>query len=158
MQLRNDKKMNLIKTVQKFIQLPKTERGFSFIELIVSIVILSTALVSFLGVFSNSLANTVTQQSSIRVAGVAREKMESLLSDRFANGFDTITEANYPSETLSSPYNGYTVATEITFVDESDLETEVVSSDYKKIVVTISHNTNLFSPLSFSTVVSNYGE
>lgn len=150
--------MNRIKFVQKIDYLSKQENGFSFIELIVSIVILSIALVSFLGVFSNSLANSTTQQFSIRAAGTAREKMESLLSDRYTHGFDAIVDANYPTENLSSPYEGYNVNTAVTFVDESDLNTPVASSDYKKIVITISHDDNLFPPISFLSVISNYGE
>lgn len=149
--------MNAIKFLQKIVVLSKQENGFSFIELIMSIVVLSTALVSFLGAFSNSLANSTTQQFSIRVAGMAREKMESLLSDRYTHGFDAITAANYPTENLSSPYENYNVSTAITFVDEIDLDTVVVSSDYKKIEITISHDDNLFSPIGFSSVISNYG-
>jgi prepilin-type N-terminal cleavage/methylation domain-containing protein len=149
--------MNRIKFLQKIVTLSKQENGFSFIELIMAIVILSIALVSFLGVFSNSLANNTTQQFSIRAAGVAREKMESLLSDRYTHGFDAITEANYPVENLTSPYEGYNIRTTVNFVDETDLNTIVASSHYKKTMITISHNDGLFPPLFFFSIISNYG-
>ena len=58
------------------------ESGFSLIEVLVSMVILTTGLVSLLGVFGLAMASTQTSQNAMIAKQLANESYESIITAR----------------------------------------------------------------------------
>ena len=63
-------------------QTSKTQRGFSLIEVMVSMVILVIGLVSMLGVFGIAMAATQTSQENATAKQLANESIEGILTAR----------------------------------------------------------------------------
>ena len=60
----------------------KTQRGFSLVEVMISMVILVIGLVSMLGVFGIAMAATQTSQENSTAKQLANESIETLLTAR----------------------------------------------------------------------------
>jgi prepilin-type N-terminal cleavage/methylation domain-containing protein len=60
----------------------RAESGFSLIEVMISMVILTTGLVSLLGVFGLALASTQTSQNAMVAKQLANESYESIITAR----------------------------------------------------------------------------
>lgn len=60
----------------------KAQRGFSLLEVMISMVILTVGLVSLLGVFGLALAATQTSQQDLIAKGLANEALESIMTAR----------------------------------------------------------------------------
>jgi len=63
-------------------QISKTQRGFSLIEVMISMVILVVGLISMLGVFGIAMAATQTAQQNGTAKQLANEAIESILTAR----------------------------------------------------------------------------
>jgi len=77
----------------------KCERGFTLMEVLISICVLTIGLVSLLGVFGIALATTQTAQLDLMAKQVATETMESIYSARDTNnvqweGIQNVTVVN----------------------------------------------------------------
>lgn len=98
----------------------RDERGFTLIEVIMVIVVLAIVgtgiLMYFAGLSGRPDAVTLTQASAL-----AQEKMESLLADKKANGFNTII-SEAPAA-LPTPFDRFTREVDVFCVQESDLDT-----------------------------------
>lgn len=60
----------------------RAEAGFSLIEVMISMVILTTGLVSLLGVFGLAMASTQTSQNALIAKQLANESYESIITAR----------------------------------------------------------------------------
>jgi prepilin-type N-terminal cleavage/methylation domain-containing protein len=60
----------------------QAERGFSLIEVVISMAVLTVGMVSLLGVFGLAMASTQTSQESMIAKQLANESYESLLTAR----------------------------------------------------------------------------
>lgn len=96
------------------------DRGFTLIEVLMVIVILgimgSGILMYFVGVSSPGDAITVQGVT------LAEEKMEAILADKKANGFNAIISESAVS--LISPFDRFTREVEVYCVQESDLDAD----------------------------------
>ena len=64
-------------------QVPKqSERGFSLLEVVISMAILTVGLVSLLGVFGLAMASTQTSQQDMIAKQLANEALESIITAR----------------------------------------------------------------------------
>jgi len=63
-------------------RIQRTQQGFSLIEVMVSMVILTVGLVSLLGVFGIAMASTQTSQENNTAKQLANEAMEGILTAR----------------------------------------------------------------------------
>jgi prepilin-type N-terminal cleavage/methylation domain-containing protein len=83
----------------------QAERGFSLIEVLISMVILTVGLVSLLGVFGLAMASTLTSQEDMIAKQLANETMESIVTARNTSqlGWDDIQ--NQGSITCTGPIN-----------------------------------------------------
>ena len=59
-----------------------TESGFSLLEVVISMAILTVGLVSLLGVFGLAMASTQTSQQDMIAKQLANEAMESIVTAR----------------------------------------------------------------------------
>lgn len=97
------------------------DKGFTLIEVLMVIVILgimgSGILIYFVGVAS-SPGDAITVQG----VALAEEKMEAILADKKANGFNAIVSESAVS--LISPFDRFTREVEVYCVQESDLDAD----------------------------------
>lgn len=88
----------------------KTDKGFTFVEALLSIVVLALMASVMTGVYFSGLMTLEVQGNQMLLDSVLRSKMEYLLSQKFdqlANG----------SETINVKGTDYTLTWTITFVD-----------------------------------------
>lgn len=94
------------------------EKGFTLIETLMVVVlmgIMGTGLMLYFAGLGSSNQAQVVQASAL-----AQEKMEKIIADKKANGFDSITgEAGAP---LASPYDRFTRSVDVICVNEADLD------------------------------------
>src|SRR3990167_6581319 len=83
------------------------QKGFSFIEAILTTALMSWALWGILTVFYSASNSSLEGDYRVVASQLASEKMEEVIADKSFQGYSTITEANYPDETLADPYNGF---------------------------------------------------
>jgi type II secretory pathway pseudopilin PulG len=83
-------------------RLKRQEGGFSLLEVVISIAILTVGLVSLLGVFGLAMASTLTTQEDMIAKQLANEALESIVTARNTTqlGWDDIQ--NVGSTTCSS--------------------------------------------------------
>jgi prepilin-type N-terminal cleavage/methylation domain-containing protein len=87
--------MNFVKTTPN---LAKGKRGFSLIELLVALVIMSVVSVAIYGVFSVSSRTYTTQSVTAGVQQSVRSAMEVMLQDIRAAGLDPTASGNFGIE------------------------------------------------------------
>jgi prepilin-type N-terminal cleavage/methylation domain-containing protein len=92
------------------------QRGFSLIELVFVIVVLFGSIVAFLSVSGEAGERVADNNDKAKAVQLAQEKIEQIIADRRNpdRDYSYIATANYSSETLSSPFSGFTRTTTIT--------------------------------------------
>ena len=131
------------------------KRGFSLIEAILTLVILAAGTMGVMSIFTSSVNEFNNSEQMASSSFLAQEKLEKMIGDKKSQGYSYITSANYPSsESLTSPFNGYTRTTSILEVSSSNLSSSSPGSGYKKITVGIT--TPMGATYSFATLVTNW--
>lgn len=115
----------------------KNQKGFTLIETVLSILVLSIAMGGTLLLFQNATSHSVDSDYRVIAAQLANEKIESIIADKALQGYDSIIEGNYPDETLTGAFNGIQRIVTITEVDPNDLNTAQADSGYKRVRVTV---------------------
>lgn len=132
------------------------EGGFTLIEAILTVVLLSFGLVGGLTLFRNVTDNSLSKNNQVIASALAGEKLESILLDKTAQGYGFILQANYPDEQMAAPNQTFTRSVTIQEVQAADLTTPQVGSGYKRIDVQVTWGVQNFQTITVSTVVSNY--
>ena len=151
--------------------------GFTLIEIIISLVVLGFALFGLINLFMNLSVQNVAAQYRGTATMLAQELLEEIKAKRFdestlkdINGnwsnfgnpgtdsgenatnratFDDVDDYNGWSESLSSPYTGFTRTASVIYVASGDLNTSSTrDNDYKKVIVTVSRGGATYSQLS----------
>ncbi len=89
---------------------PTTNRnGFTLIEAIVAIVVLSVAMPSMMWSIREAQMNRANPVLSSRARWLAVSKLEDVIADRHSvtRGYDYLITGNYPDEPSIAGYNGF---------------------------------------------------
>ena len=158
------------------------KKGFTLIEIIISLVLLGFALFGLINLYMNLSVNNVAAQYRGTATMLAQELIEEIKAKRFDERttkdlsgnwsvigidsgetagnkatFDDVDDFNGWSENLTSPYTGFTRTASVIYVAPGDLDTSSTrDNDYKKVIVTVSRGGTTYSQLS--TVVSRSRE
>jgi len=83
----------------------RAQRGFSLIEVMISMVILTVGLISLLGVFGLAMASTQTSQQDMIAKQLANEALESIVTARNTSqiGWDAIQNISGSCPSASGP-------------------------------------------------------
>ena len=158
----------------------KFEKGLTLVEIIISLLVLAVACGGLVNLIMNfSLKNAAVENRRAAVIA-AKELMAEIVSKRFdqlttkdsMNGWSVLgtdagetagTKSTFNdaddydglSETLTSPFTGYTRTTSVVYVAAADLTTASASrlNDYKRVIVTVSSGGTAYAQLT--TVVSS---
>lgn len=109
-----------------------TRRGFSLIEAVLAIVILSA---SFLGI-SYLLSNTTVHNIDLDISNTAILLARDTMVETKAKKFDYISDISTTS--FGGDFGDYSYQVEVDYVDASDLDTPVAGPTvYKRLTVTV---------------------
>jgi prepilin-type N-terminal cleavage/methylation domain-containing protein len=137
--------------------------GFTLIEAIMTLVILSIAALGVLAVFTIGVKGGANPLLINQAIGLAQEKMETIISDREnpSRDFAYIKPGNYLAENAASlGFAGFSRTTNIICVNAATLNTDntqtppCTTSGYAHVTVTVT-NAALGS-VSVETIVANY--
>ncbi|HBF13953.1 MAG TPA: hypothetical protein DDW49_11305 [Deltaproteobacteria bacterium] len=136
----------------------KNQKGFTFIESILTTLVLSIGLWGTMALFQNATSNVSTSNWQVIATQLANEKLENIIADKKFQGYNTIDSTNYPNETLSAPYQGLQRNVTITEVSPADFSTPEPYSGYKLITVEVvwSQEVGSLGSVNVSTLLTNY--
>jgi prepilin-type N-terminal cleavage/methylation domain-containing protein len=92
----------------------KSQNGFTLIEMVLVIVIISVASVPLFGLFSRAASSLLINERTQTAAQLAQEHAEFLLAIRRNQDFDAAELLSDTTEILSGNYAGYSRSTVIT--------------------------------------------
>jgi MSHA pilin protein MshD len=120
--------------------------GFTLIEIIITLVVLSIAVVGVLSVFTTAIKGSANPVVLNRAIALAQEKMDTIIGDRMnsARGFAYIIPGNYPADI---PVTGFNRSVTIICVNPVALNTDNgvppgasgCASGYTHVQVTVAH-------------------
>lgn len=131
-------------------------KGFSAIEAIFAILILSFGLMGYLTLFAHLTESTVNDELTLAGTRLASEKIEQLVADKAANGYGSLTIGE-STETVPYSSHDFSRQTSIQYVNESDLTTVMVSdTGFKRIDITVSWNIGQTHNVQLTSILSDY--
>ena len=130
--------------------------GFTIIELLLTIVMISVGLVGIMFMFENATKGAMQSDLNYIASNLTREKLERVIVDKVTNGYASIVSGSYPNESFSGDFSPFTRNTTVTEVDLADLSTPQASSGYKRIVVTVSWGAGSGKQVAVPTIIADY--
>ncbi|MBX7149266.1 prepilin-type N-terminal cleavage/methylation domain-containing protein [bacterium] len=132
------------------------QKGFTFIEAILTAVLLAVGLTGGYAMMQNSIDHSLDNDHLVIGSQLANEKLQMIIADKTFVGYSSITQNNYQQETLSGSYRGFTRSTSVTEVSSSDLSTPQAGSGYKKVEVTVRWGNDTGQQVKVSTMLANH--
>lgn len=143
----------------------KNHNGFSLIETIIVIVIISIAAIGVLSVFITGMKGAADPLITIQVIELAQEKMDIVIGDRqnTARGYSyATTPANYPAESPISGFANFNRSIAIACVTTADFNAAgsapapscVGVTNYARVTVTVTHA--VIGSVTTVTLLTNY--
>ncbi|MBF0492399.1 MAG: hypothetical protein HQM15_06430 [Deltaproteobacteria bacterium] len=134
----------------------KIQKGFSALEAIFAIMILSVGFIGYMTLFSQMAKTTETDDMRLRAGHLAGEKMEDLIATKAISGYAGINTGTTTENISYDSYN-FTRRTQIQFVDSSDLRTvSALDTGYKSVNVSVSWNYGGLLSVQMMSLISNY--
>ncbi len=115
-----------------------TNRGFTLIEVVLTIVVISIGLVAMMLLFDNVTHNAMQSDMNMTATYLARERLEIIAFDKVYSGYDSIENARYgTSENVNVGGKNYIRELNIYEVNKFDLITAEQDSNFKRVDVTV---------------------
>lgn len=134
----------------------RRNRGFTLIELILTIVVISLGLTGLMALFENVTRGIMEADNAVIAGGLAREKLEQIIQYKWNSGYAALTGALYPPETFSGDFSRFARSTSIREVAGNDLSTTLEGSGYKRVEVTVTWGAKATQTITLPTVVASY--
>lgn len=134
----------------------KENCGFTLVELLLSIVVMSAGLLGIMALFENSTRGALQADVNAIAADLAHEKLERIVSDKVYLGYGGVTQSRYPNETFTGDFSVYTRSTQIREVSSADFTTVQTGSGYKRVDVTVYWGLQSSQRVTVPTVLSSY--
>jgi len=125
--------------------------GFTLIEAIITLVVLSIAAVGVLSVFTTGIQGSANPLVLDQAVQLAQEKMEEAVALRKSGGFAAINSINPGVPALPAPFNTYAWSR----VVDCDPTFAPCPAQYQRVTVTVSWNAGADS-VSLVTLIANY--
>lgn len=131
--------------------------GFTLIELVLTLVLISGGLFGLLATFDAANRGAVQGQVYQAALYLGQERLETMTADKRFRGYGYIVGANYPAaENVTVGAYQYTRLVSIREVSGADFTTAMADSGYKRIDVTLSWGVGPQNQLVLSAVLGNY--
>ncbi|MBI2092690.1 MAG: prepilin-type N-terminal cleavage/methylation domain-containing protein [Deltaproteobacteria bacterium] len=132
-------------------------KGFTLIEAVLTIVIISSGLFGMMLLFDNITRGAIEGDMNITASYVAREKLEQMVFDKVYKGYDYVQNGNYNiNEPVLVGNHNYTRQTNIYEVSKADLTTAEAGSGFKRIDMTVLWGSSATQKITESTLLTNY--
>jgi prepilin-type N-terminal cleavage/methylation domain-containing protein len=138
-----------------------SQDGFTLIEIIITLVVLSIAVVGVLSVFTTAIKGSANPVVLNQAIALAQEQMDTIIGDRMnsARGFAYIIPGNYPADI---PVTGFNRSVTIMCVNPGALDTDSgvspgaggCASGYTHVEVTVANAA--IGSVSLDGIVANY--
>jgi len=125
--------------------------GFTLIEAIITLVVLSIAAVGVLSVFTTGIQGSANPLVLDQTVQLAQEKMEEAVALRKSGGFAAINSINPGVPAFPAPFNTYAWSR----VVDCDPTFAPCPAQYQRVTVTVSWNAGADS-VSLVTLIANY--
>ncbi len=134
----------------------RSRHGFSFIEALFAMLILSFGFVGILSLYSFMNANTENDEIKLVASKLASEKIEEVLANKANLGYSNVNTGT-STDLISYDNLSYSRQTDINYVDSSDLKT-ISGSDtgFKRIDVTVNWSNGSSQNVSVMSLISNH--
>lgn len=159
---------------QKVCEDSRHERGFSIIEIVISMLVMTVIFGGLIGMLTDYSVKGAMDQTRRTAMSAAKELMEEVKSKRFdqlgvqdpvsgwstigvdtgetagdKSTFNDVDDYNGFSENLAAPFSGLTRSVAVTYVSDDDLTTASASSmnDYKRITVQVADGNTTYASL-----------
>ena len=131
-------------------------RGITFVEALMTLLIVSIALVGMMYLYAN-LGGAALLSNRVGVAtSLARSRLEAVLAYKKANGYSAALLApGTTTQTTLVDAIAYSIQTDILQVSAADLSTPSSVAAHKRVAVAVSWPGST-APVTLSSVVSNY--
>jgi prepilin-type N-terminal cleavage/methylation domain-containing protein len=138
----------------------KNTGGFTLIETVITLVVLSIAVVGVLSVFTTGMRGSANPVIVDQAVQLAQEKMDTIVGDRInaGRGYSFIIPASYGADV---PVTGFNRSVNIFCVTSADLNTNAgapgasgCASGYTHVTVTVANAA--MGSVSLDTVVTKY--
>lgn len=129
--------------------------GFSLIEVIITLVILSIAAVGVLSVFTAGMKGSADPVVLDQAVQLAQGEIDHAIGEKKAGGFVAVTVGN-PLACVSSVVAGFTCSRSVFYVDPATgLNTQVGGpTNYKHVTVTVTNTA--IGDVTLDGLVTNY--
>lgn len=133
------------------------QRGFTLIECVLTIIIISVGLVAMMLLFDNVTRASMEGDMNIAATFLARERLEIVAFDKVYRGYGYVVNTSYPtSENVSIGGNNYVRELNIYEVAKGDLTTLQVNSGFKRIDCVVKWGNDATQRVTHSTLLTNY--
>lgn len=133
-----------------------SENGFTLVEALFAVLLLSFGLLGYLTLFSNLTRHTINDEFALAATHLASEKIEQLIAEKANSGYISVSTGT-TNENITYASQEFTRQTQIEWVAGSDLQTSAASDQgYKHIAVTVSWNVGTAQQVRLSSVIADY--
>ncbi|OVE81576.1 hypothetical protein BVY03_02950 [bacterium K02(2017)] len=146
------------KMIQKIFKRLRLSSGFTLLENVLCITIISIGLFTGMNIMKKSVIQTVEQDISVIATYVIQEKMENIIADHTNMGFDQIKIENYPVEIIEVGSFDFEVKVMIEKIDSASLNELSEDSTVKRVGITVSWGGDLENKINMFTLVSESDE
>jgi prepilin-type N-terminal cleavage/methylation domain-containing protein len=128
-------------------------KGFTLIETIITLVVLSIAAVGVLSVFTTGIKGSSNPLIIDQAVQLAQEKMDDAIALRKSGGFAVVTTINPGLPAFPAPFNTYTWS-RVVDCDPNPTFTPC-PAQYQRVTISVSWNAGADS-VSLVTLIANY--
>ncbi len=134
----------------------KREKGFSFLEALFALLILSVGFSGILSLYSLMNENTSNDELKLVASKLASEKIEQVLANKANLGYSNISTGT-TTDAITYDNLNFSRQTNINYVESTDLST-VSGSDtgFKKIDVTVNWSNGSNQNVTVQSLISNH--
>ncbi len=125
------------------------DSGFTLIEIIITLVVLSIAAVGVLSVFTAGMKGSADPLILNQALSLAQEKMDEAIGLRRVAGYAAVT--NVGATAFPAPFNAYTWARAV----DCDPTFTPCPASYQRVTITVAWNAGA-DTVSLVTLIANY--
>lgn len=131
--------------------------GFTLIEVLLTMVIISVGLFGLMVLYHNSARDVMEGDINLMAVYLARERMEKLVDDKVFHGYAYVVNDNYDTSADVTVGNHlFTRSFNIYEVTRDDLVTPEAATGYKRIDMTVSWGGGGGQNITISTLLADY--
>jgi Tfp pilus assembly protein PilV len=135
----------------------KQARGFTLIEAVLTILIISIGLFAMMILFDNVTRSAMEGDFATTATYLARERLERMVFDKVYKGYNYIAAGNYPaSEAVLIGSQSYTRLISILEVSKNNLSVGQTGSGFKRIDVSVRWGGGAEQRINETTLVTSY--